>query len=149
MSRSQEELLEEMLRWLKFTGMQEAKDVVDDELTFEDNEEKERDARIVYELTDGEHSQRAIAEHISYSRPTVGNWQKKWAKQGIVDRSSETGRFKHLISLGELGLDCPPIPDPSEESEEEEAEAMIEESEGDESAQAELGEVEEELSADG
>jgi hypothetical protein len=114
MSRSQTEILEEMLQWLKFTGIQQAKEVVDDALSFEDNEEKERDSRIAYELTDGDHSQRDIGERISYSRVTVGNWQDKWSKLGII-RKNEDGHYEHLISLEELGLECPPIPDPDEE----------------------------------
>jgi len=129
MSRSEEEILEEMLRWLRFTGMQEARDVIDDALTNED-EDKEHDKRIAYELTDGTRSQRNIAEHISFSYRTVGRWQEQWAKLGIIDKRD--GNYEHLIALEDLGLNCPPIPNPDEEDTEETEETQTGEEKEDE-----------------
>ena len=122
MSRSEDEILEEMLRWLKFTGMQQAREVIDEALTFEDDEQREKDSRIAYELTNGEYNQREISECISYSRATVGNWQDKWSKLGIVERDSDYSPYEHLVSLSDLGLQRPEIPDPNEEAESEEDE---------------------------
>lgn len=128
MARDQKEILEDMLRWLRFTGIQQAKDVVDEVLTFEDDERKQRDARVAYELTDGNHSQAEISRRITYSRPTVGNWQEKWGKLGIADEDPESGNYAHLISLEELGLDRPPVPDEGDSTEApEEDEDLVEE----------------------
>lgn len=131
MPRSEEEILEEMLRWLRFTGLEDAKRVIDDALTFEDDERKQRDTRIAFEMMDGHHSQGDIGRRISYSRRTVGNWQEKWSKLGIVAENAETGYPEHLVSLDEFGLDCPPIPDPEDE-ESEADESDIEESDSEE-----------------
>lgn len=110
------EILQEMLKWLRFSGMQEAKSVIDEALTFEEDEEKEKDARIAFELTNGDKSQREISEYISYSGVTVGNWQKKWAKLGIVSQDDD-GKYEQLISLKDLGLEVPDIPDPEDAEE--------------------------------
>ena len=44
MAEDELETLEEMLKWLKFLGRQEARDVIDRALSYED-EEKERAAK--------------------------------------------------------------------------------------------------------
>jgi len=119
MSGNQTETLNEILKWLRFMGMQEAKQVVDDALTYpEDKEEKEKAARIAYELTDGSNSQRDITKHISFSKYWVASRHDEWEKLGIIERNSE-GYAEHIISLKETGLECPEIPDPEEEDEEE------------------------------
>jgi len=139
MPDTQEELLREMLKWLKFSGMQQAKDVVDSTLTHED-EQKEQEYRKVYELSNGKNSQSNIAEYISYSSVTVGNWQKKWTKVGIMQQNAD-GKYEHLISLENLGLECPPLTKPEgsdeesnepEQSSDDKDEAQREDSEGNE-----------------
>ena len=110
------DILKEMLKWLKFTGLQEAKKVIEDALSHK-NEEKENELRIAYELTDGSHSTTDIASMISVSHMTVSNWQNKWSKLGIVEKEFENSSYEHLISLEDAGLKCPDIPNPKEEDE--------------------------------
>jgi len=129
MAERQTEILEEMLNWIRFMGMNEARDVIDDALSYEDNEKKERNARIVYELTDGTNSNKDIEDHIDYSYKWAGNRQMEWAKLGIVDKPDENQSYEHIASLTELGLDCPDIPDP--ETEEEQEDDTKEETESD------------------
>lgn len=112
-----DELLEEMLKWQKFRGMQEAKKVLREVLSSED-EEKQRELRIAYELTDGEYSTSNIASRISVSHVTVSNWQNKWSELGLVSKESAQDSYEHLISLENLGLDVPEIPEPEEEDDE-------------------------------
>ena len=116
MSRT-DKLLEEILKWQKFRGMQEAKQVLEDVLSSED-EEKEREQRIAYELTDGEHSTSDIAARISVSHVTVSNWQNKWSELGLVSKETSQASYQHLISLENLGLDVPEIPEAEEEEDE-------------------------------
>lgn len=116
MSRT-EELLDEILKWQKFRGMQEAKKVLTDVLSSEDDD-KEKEQRIAYELTDGEHSTTNIADRISVSHATVSNWQNKWSELGLVNKKSEQASYKHLISLENLGLNVPEIPEPEEDEDE-------------------------------
>jgi len=129
MPDTQEELLREMLKWLKFSGMQQAKEVVDNTLTHEE-EQKEREYRKVYELSNGDNSQSDIAEYISCSSVTVGNWQKKWTKVGILQQNPD-GKYEHLILLENLGLECPPLTKP-EDSDDESSEAEQSSDDGDE-----------------
>lgn len=118
MSEGQTEILEEMLNWIRFMGMNEARDVIDGALSYEDNQEKERSARIAYELTDGTNSTYDIAEHIDFSHQWVSDRQMEWAKLGIVEKSAENQPYEHLASLTELGIYCPDIPEPGVKEEE-------------------------------
>jgi len=119
MAERQTEILEDMLNWVRFMGMNEARDVIDDALSYEDNEKKERSARIAYELTDGTNSTTDIEPYIDYSYKWVSTRQIEWAKVGIVEKSAENQPYEHLASLTELGIHCPDIPDPKSEDEEE------------------------------
>lgn len=109
MPKNELEVLEEMLRWLKFMGRQEARGVVSDALVFED-EEKERDAKIVYQLTNGENTTKDIEEHISFSYKWVSDRHQEWAKLGIVEKESMQSPYEHILSLDELGIPHPDIP---------------------------------------
>jgi predicted transcriptional regulator len=109
-----EKTASKMLKWVKFMGMQDAKEVVEDAVSHEDDE-KEEELRIAYELTNGENSSTDIASRISVSQKTVSNWQKKWSKRGIADKDGKQSSYEHLISLEELGLECPEIPGENEE----------------------------------
>jgi len=132
MAERQTEILEEMLNWIRFMGMNEARDVIDDALSYEENEEKERSARIAYELTDGTNSTTDIEAYIDYSYKWVSSRQIEWAKLGIVDKPGENQSYEHLASLTELGLDCPDIPDPETEDEQEDDTKEETESDGSE-----------------
>lgn len=101
---------EEILRWLRFMGLQKAKKVIDDALK-DDQDDKEKSKRIVYQLTDGKRSTNTISQYVDYSGTTVSNWQQEWSKLGIVSKNPETGSYQHLISLKDAGLECPEIPE--------------------------------------
>lgn len=59
--------------------------------------------RKAYDLCDGEHTFRQIAAALGVSLGTVSGWSKKWRESGLAFEDS-TGRMRHLISLGALGL---------------------------------------------
>lgn len=106
--------MEEMLKWLKFMGLQEAKTVIENAVSHED-EKTEQEQRIVYELTDGEHSSRDITERISHSKYWVTTRQNRWAKLGILEKPKPNSSYQHIVSLEEAGLECPDIPSPEDE----------------------------------
>jgi hypothetical protein len=139
MPERQTEILEEMLNWIRFMGMNEARDVIDDALSYEDDEKKERSARIAYELTDGTNSTTDIEDYIDYSYRWVSRRQMEWAKLGIVDKPGENRSYEHLASLTELGLDCPEIPDPDADEEQDADTAKESESDGSEDSSDEAG----------
>jgi len=114
MSKSEAELLEEMLKWLKFLGRQEARDVVFDALSFDD-QEKERAAKITYQLTNGENSTKDIERYIAFSYRWVSNLHQEWASMGIVEKDGPQDPYEHILTLDELGIDYPEIPEPDHE----------------------------------
>ena len=59
--------------------------------------------RKAYDLCDGEHTFRQIATAVGVSLGTVSGWSKKWRESGLAFEDS-TGRVRHLIGLGALGL---------------------------------------------
>lgn len=108
------ELLEEAVKWLRLMGIQQAHEVIEEELTHED-EEWQDSARITYQLSTGENTTKDIAQYISYSYRWVSYRQRKWANLGIVHKEEQHEPYEHIISLDELGIDYPRIPDTSED----------------------------------
>lgn len=108
MAKSEVELLEEILRWLKFMGRQQARDVVREALTFDD-EDRQAAARIVYQLTNGQNTTKDIEKHIQYSYKWVSDRHQEWAKMGIVEKERPQAPYDHILSLDELGIDYPEI----------------------------------------
>lgn len=110
MGRTEPELLEEILRWLKFMGRQEARKVVAEALHY-DGEDREKAAKIAYQLTNGENTTKDIARHISFSYKWVSERHIEWAKQGIVEKDGQQSPYEHILSLDELGIAHPEIPE--------------------------------------
>lgn len=117
MDKKEVQLLEEAVKWLKFIGRNEAQEVVKDAVNFED-ESKSKDAKIVYQLTNGQNSTKDIEEYISYSYQWVSNRHQEWAALGIVEKESSQAQYEHISSLDTLGIDYPDIPDLDKSSKE-------------------------------
>ena len=118
-------ILKELLKWTRFAGMQQLRNVLSQNL-------KTDVEMLVYELSDGTRSTREVASLTGIgSNATVAAYWKKWSKVGIVEPSPNyRGRYRRICSLEEVGLTAPPIPQPSvapqptepkEESEDEES----------------------------
>ena len=114
MAEDELDTLEEMLKWLKFLGRQEARDVIDRALSYEDDE-KERAAKIAYQLTNGMNSTKDIDPYISFSYKWVSNRQQEWATQGLVEKPAPNAPYEHILTLDELGIDYPEIPEDPDE----------------------------------
>ncbi len=96
-------LMRELVRWSKFESIPKLRTVLEQNLL----SDKEK---IIYELSDGERSTRDIAKVVGGSNATVSNYWEKWSKLGIVDKSQKyEGRFKHICSLEEVGLEVPQV----------------------------------------
>lgn len=109
MTEDANEILMDIRRWLKIIGIQEAKPVIRDALSDED-EEVQRALRITYHLTDGEHSTRDIAEYIQFAYGWVATRQGEWSNMGLVERDNSSSSYRHLIGLEEVGLEVPELP---------------------------------------
>lgn len=101
-----ENKISELLKWTKFAGMQQLKNVLVQVLG------DDAVALLVYELSDGERGTREVAKLAGLkSNSTVAGYWKKWSKIGIVEPSSQyQGRYQRICSLEEVGLAVPPLP---------------------------------------
>lgn len=115
MTEDSEDILRDIRRWLKIMGLQEAKPLLTDALTHDDDQRQE-DLRTTYHLTNGENGKQEIAKYITFSRGWVSDRQNEWANLGLVERDKPNSPYEHLIGLEEAGIEIPDIAEPEEES---------------------------------
>ena len=96
-------LLEEILRWIRFQGWRNVKDVLVDVLT-------DDLSKIIYHCSDGR-SSREIAQKVSVSHVTVVRYWRKWARVGIVEPIKVAGgtRYRKMFNLEDFGIEVPEI----------------------------------------
>lgn len=97
-------IMREMLKFTKFAGMKEVRNVLTTTL---DSEQK----RLIYHLSNGNNGTLKIAEIANVSDGTVRNYWDSWYSQGIVDPIKVKGglRFKKSFNLEDFGI---PLPEP-------------------------------------
>ena len=95
--------LRELLKWTRFGGMLRLKDILNQTLLTPVE-------KLVYELSDGNRSTREIARHIGKGHVTIFRYWEKWRKMGIIEPAEREGRYRHICSLEEVGLEVPPLP---------------------------------------
>jgi hypothetical protein len=113
--RNIESKLDQLLKWTRFAGMQQLRNILAHNLTNDTQ-------MLIYEHSNGERSTREIAELVGVkSNQTVSNYWKKWSSLGIVEQSPKyQGRFQRICSLEEVGLTIPPMSKESESASKEE-----------------------------
>lgn len=119
-SNEQIEVLREILKWIKFTGAKEVKNVLVATL---DTEQK----CLIYHLSDGNRGSVEIAKIANTSDTTVRRYWLSWARQGIVESFRVRGgeRYKKSFELEDFGIEIPEFkavtelgePKPTEEGE--------------------------------
>lgn len=100
------DILKELLKWTKFSGIKEVKPVLESHLS-EDSE------KLIYHLSDGSKGIQEIAKIIgNVSHSTVFRYWKEWEKSDLGESVPIAGgsRFKHLFDLEDFGIKVPPIP---------------------------------------
>lgn len=98
------EQLREQTRWLRFLGMQQLRPALETTL-------KSDTHRLVYEMSDGVRTVRQIASLAGVGAATVSRLWGQWSGLGLIVPSTKaTGRWRHLISLSDLGLEVPAAP---------------------------------------
>ena len=92
--------LDQLIKWTKFQGMQQVKQILETTL---DNDDK----KLVYELSDGRPST-SIATVTCVSDQTVRNYWKVWASMGILEIHPEyKKRYRKIFSLEEGSIAIP------------------------------------------
>ena len=100
------EELKEIKHWIRLSGLPVFRRAVQENL-------RDEESKLVYELSDGNRSTREIAEELrkmnkTLTHATVANMWKRWAILGIVEHSERyQGRFKKVTSLESLGIEIP------------------------------------------
>jgi hypothetical protein len=109
-----EQLLTEILKWIKFAGSKEVREVLSTTL---DTDQK----RLIYYLSDGSRGTIEIANLSRTSDRTVRRFWETWARQGIVDPLKVRGgeRYKKSFDLEDFGIRVPDVSQQSEIAEEE------------------------------
>lgn len=105
-------LLEEMVKWTRLQGKQQAKKIIE---TLLNDESK----RLIFHLSDGRSSPET-AKIAKVSSQTVRNYWKTWAVEGIAKVHPDyKKRYVKLFSLEEFGIEPPEIAKTPEKIEDE------------------------------
>lgn len=98
------ELLEEMLKWVKFAGAREVRTVL---MNILDTEQK----RLIYHLSDGEHGSVEIGKVANVGDSTVRRYWESWARLGVVEPLNVRGgvRYRKSFQLEDFGFMVPQI----------------------------------------
>lgn len=98
------ELLREVLKWIKFSGIREVRSVL---MNILDTEEK----RLIYHLSDGGNGSIDISRRAGVSHVTVTRYWKSWKRLGIVEPIRVRGglRYKKSFELEDFGFSIPAI----------------------------------------
>jgi len=95
-------LLDEILKWTRFEGMQRVKAVLLETL-------KKDSEKIAYQYSDGRGSLE-ISKIAGVSDFAIRSYWKKWATIGLVHPSGKfKGRYERLFSLEDLGIEVPTV----------------------------------------
>ena len=113
MSDEQTELLREMVRWMRFNGMKQVKEVLTSTL----NTEKKI---IAYHHSDGKNTSRDSAKLSGISQSVITELWKEWLSLGLGETISTSGggRFKRSFDLKMFGI---VVPETKEEESEQKA----------------------------
>ena len=103
-NNEQNELLKEILKWIKFAGMKGVKDQL--EATLETDPKK-----IIYQLSDGNKAIADINKITGVSTGSISGYWQKWVKLGLGEKIAVKGgdRFKRSFDLEDLGVEIPEI----------------------------------------
>ncbi len=95
--------IDEVAKWVRFQNAPRLRDLLLKEL---DTPQK----KVAFELTDGEHSRRDIANEIEIDDSTVRDWWDRWYQLAVVEESEKwKGRPQKIVSLGKLGIEVPKL----------------------------------------
>lgn len=104
------EILNDIKKWVRIIGIQQAKDLLDSAMSVNDSTSEE-EHKIIYHLTDGNHGTRDIANHVPVGKDTVSNIQRMWSDMGLVEKDKQNQPYSKLIGLNEAGMEIPDIPE--------------------------------------
>lgn len=98
------ELLREMVKWVRFSGMKQVKEVLMSTLN---NEKK----IIAYHHSDGKNTSTVISKLSGIAQPTISDLWKEWLSLGLGEAITASGgsRFKKSFDLKMFGIVVPEV----------------------------------------
>ena len=93
------QLLRELVKWQKFSAITPLKEIIVSTL---DKKEK----LLVYDMTDGKNKREDIIKETGCSAGAISSWWIDWYSKGLLEKG-EGGRYRKIISLGEIGIAVP------------------------------------------
>lgn len=108
----QTQLLREILKWIKFAGMSQVKNVLT--TTLESDADK-----LVYQKSDGTIGTVALGKLVGVSNKTIDNMWDAWQNKGLGESIPSRGgtRFKRSFDLEDFGIKVPELKEPSAKEE--------------------------------
>lgn len=108
-------LLREMVKWVRFSGMKQVKEVLTSAL----NTEKKI---IAYHYSDGKNTSTVISKLSGIAQPNISDLWKEWLSLGLGEAISVSGgsRFKRSFDLKMFSITVPEVkqkPDVQQQSE--------------------------------
>lgn len=110
-NKEQIELLKEIAKWVRFSGIKQVKEVLLSTL----NTDKKV---IAYHYSDGKNTSTEIAKLSGVAQPTISDLWKDWLSLGLGESMSASGgsRFKRAFDLKMFGIQVPLVKQKSGES---------------------------------
>lgn len=98
----QTRILAEILKWIKFTGMNQVKAALEQQLTADAD-------KIIYQNSDGKHGTVELGKIVGLSKDAVHNRWESWAKMGLGENIPVSGgtRFQRSFDLEDFGIKVP------------------------------------------
>jgi hypothetical protein len=99
--------IEEIKSTLRLFLLQSRKDITEEINKELSNPQK----KIVYDLTDGNHSAYEIAQIVKVSLTSIHRWWRDWERSGIVSRTERKGKsiVQKRFSLEDMGIEVPSV----------------------------------------
>jgi hypothetical protein len=102
--REQNQLLREMLKYLRFMGSSQITAAVEKTLT---NDK----LKLVYQLSDGKNTSTIISKLTGVNQPRVSELWRQWVVMGLGDAITASGgsRFRRAFDLKAIGIPVPEV----------------------------------------
>jgi hypothetical protein len=98
----EKQLLREILKWTRFAGMNQVKEVLASEL------ETDTD-KLVFQKSDGSHGTVELGDLVGLGKDTIDRMWDSWALWGLGEKIPARGgtRFKRSFDLEDFGIKVP------------------------------------------
>jgi len=95
-------ILKEILKWIRFTGMNQVRAVLETELKTDAD-------KLIYQHSDGKHGTVELGKLAGLSNAAVHDRWASWTKMGLGESIAARGgsRFKRSFDLEDFGIEVP------------------------------------------